>query len=157
MPDVQKSEVRDELPVSLPHQVSLDQWAPDLTIKSDLVKDFSLAGWFAQIASALDYVAQCWICCWVTKGFVPGPRSRISWLVVAKWNPWSSPTGRHGPSLSVGRRYRRSAAIIFAEWWPLPGWRFPPHPPGAQCLRRGLFSSNFNCFRNAFFRCDSIS
>ena len=76
------------------------------------------AGQFAQIASALDFVSQCWICWRVTKGFVPELRSRISWLVVAKWNPWSGPTGQHGPSLLVARRYRQWAAIIFAEWWP---------------------------------------
>lgn len=34
-----------------PHQISPDQWALDLMIKSDLVKDLSLPGWFAQIRS----------------------------------------------------------------------------------------------------------
>ena len=34
-----------------PHQISPDQWALDLMIKSDLVKDLSLPGCFAQIRS----------------------------------------------------------------------------------------------------------
>ena len=74
-----------------------------------------------EIASALDFVSQCWICCRVTKGFVPGAWSRISWLVVAKWNPWSGLTGRHGPSLSVGRPL--SLVACHHLCWMMPiGW-----------------------------------
>ena len=87
-------EAPNELPVSLnAHWVSLlDQGAADL-IRSYHSKDFFLA--FQKVASASDFVmVQCWICCGVTRGFVAGPWSRISWLVVAKWNPWSSRSSR---------------------------------------------------------------
>ena len=96
----------NESPVSLDaHRVSLlDQGAADL-IRSYHSKDFFLA--FQKVASASDFVmVQCWICCGVTRGFVAGPWSRISWLVVAKWNPWSSRSSLWviwGPSLSATR------------------------------------------------------
>ena len=64
-------------------------WIRVPRIWSDLITAFQ------EVASASDFVmVQCWICCGVTRGFVAGPWSRISWLVVAKWNPWSSRSSR---------------------------------------------------------------
>ena len=64
-------------------------WIRVPRIWSDLITAFQ------KVASASDFVmVQCWICCGVTRGFVAGPWSRISWLVVAKWNPWSSRSSR---------------------------------------------------------------